>query len=161
MSTHKLYLQRCIYNTEPHRNIIGELYADDIHLLDTLEDEVRPNGVKVNGETCIPAGDDYIVRLTFSNRFQRIMPLIFNRSDLSVQGKGVRFDGVRFHRGVTEKHTHGCVLTGECEDNLTLTNGKEMEEKLIAWLKGKGDVPLVLVDKPLTADNKLPRHILD
>lgn len=35
---------------------IGKLYMDGHYLCDTLEDTVRPAGIKIAGKTAIPAG---------------------------------------------------------------------------------------------------------
>lgn len=81
---------------------IGKMYIDGIDMCYTLEDVVRPDGVKVYGETAIPAGR-YRVIVNRSNRFQCDMPLI-----LDVPA----FSGVRIHPGNTAADTHGCILVG-------------------------------------------------
>lgn len=68
----------------------------------TLEDKVRAPGVKVWGDTAIPAGT-YAVRLSVSDRFRRELPEV-----LGVLG----FSGVRMHGGNTNVDTHGCLLLG-------------------------------------------------
>lgn len=81
---------------------IGELYAGDVFLCYTLEDTVRPEGVKVYGQTAIPAGT-YKLIIDLSTRFKRFMPHILN-----VPG----FSGIRMHKGNTDVDTLGCVLVG-------------------------------------------------
>lgn len=82
----------------------GRLYVDGVQECHTLEDVERK--VKVHGETAIPVGV-YKVVVTFSNRFQRMLPLL---SD--VPG----FTGVRIHAGNSAKNTEGCVLVGDSRD---------------------------------------------
>lgn len=81
---------------------IGKLYIDGHYLCDTLEDTVRPVGVKIAGKTAIPAGT-YQVKKTYSPRFKKKLPEILNVPN---------FTGVRIHNGSTAKDTEGCVLLG-------------------------------------------------
>lgn len=54
-------------------------------------------------QVCIPYGR-YEIAMTFSNRFQKVMPQI-----LHVPG----FDGIRIHQGNKSADTEGCLLVGD------------------------------------------------
>lgn len=84
---------------------LGTLSIDGLFLGYTCEDEDRrleDGNEKVYGKTAIPRGR-YEVVLSFSNRFQKIMPEV-----LTVPG----FSGVRIHGGNTAADTLGCPLLG-------------------------------------------------
>ena len=74
----------------------------------TLEDVVR-TGEKIPGETAIPAGK-YPIVLSFSNRFQKVLPEVQNVPD---------FTGIRMHGGNTTADTAGCIL---CAYNIISQN---------------------------------------
>ena len=95
----KVEVKRTFKGTE---YTIGKLYIDGHYLCDTLEDTVRPVGVKISGKTAIPAGT-YKVKKTMSPRFKKVLPEILN-----VPG----FTGVRIHAGNTAIDTDGCLLLG-------------------------------------------------
>lgn len=95
---------------------IGKMYIDGEYFCDTLEDTDRGlaqgmalstlKEMKEYGKTAIPTGE-YIVTITYSNRFKKVMPLI---NDVPA------FSGVRIHPLNTSKETEGCIGVGICDD---------------------------------------------
>lgn len=118
----KLKLER-IYKAPTYT--IGKLYIDGKLFCDTLEDVVRHNGLKVYGETAIPAGT-YKVILNVSNRFKVLMPLLLNVPN---------FEGIRIHSGNTDKDTHGCLLVGKNTVKGKVTDSKKTFAELMSVLK--------------------------
>lgn len=81
---------------------IGELWVNDTHLCDTLEDRVRSEGEKIYGKTAIPEGT-YEMVLSYSPRFKKILPEILNVPN---------FTGIRIHCGNSSADSSGCILVG-------------------------------------------------
>lgn len=92
---------------------IGKMYIDGEYFCDTLEDTDRGlkqdmalselKEMKVYGKTAIPTGE-YMVAVTFSNRFNKWLPLIHPVP---------AFEGVRIHSGNTADDSEGCILCGK------------------------------------------------
>lgn len=111
---------------------IGKLYVDGVDTCYTLEDVVRPDGEKVYGETAIPAGR-YRVVVTFSNRFQRYLPLLLDVPN---------FEGIRIHKGNTAANTEGCILVGMERHGDTIVRSKDAFDPLFADIRdafGRGE----------------------
>lgn len=98
---------------------IGKLYIDGVFFCFTLEDcerEIDGEPVelwKIPNITAIPKGE-YKIRMTFSNRFQKILPEL-----IAVPG----FLGVRIHPGNTAENTEGCILVGDSLNSKTNSIG--------------------------------------
>lgn len=104
---------------------LGKMYIDGEDVCYTLEDVVREE--KVYGETAIPYGR-YRVVVTFSNRFQRDMPLLLDVPD---------FSGIRIHPGNTDKDTSGCILvgTGVAADGRSITASRAAYERVFERIR--------------------------
>lgn len=107
----KLTVRRTIFSDA---STIGELDIDGALECFTLEDVVRADGVKVYGETAIPAGH-YDVELTMSPRFGRVLPLLINVKN---------FVGVRIHPGNSARDTEGCILVGRGHSRDWITDSR-------------------------------------
>jgi len=118
----KLLLQRepSTKNSTP-----GKLFIDGTFECYTLEDIVRARGVKVYGQTAIPAGT-YQVFLTQSLRFKRVLPLLLN-----VPG----FEGIRIHPGNKAEDTDGCILVGDAPAPDWLGQSKVAYDRLFSKLR--------------------------
>lgn len=88
---------------------LGKLTLGDFSCY-TLEDTNRAK--KQFGVTCIPGGE-YETKMTFSPKFNKKLPIIYNKPDLTVRNlAGDQWQGIRIHGGTTAKHSHGCILVG-------------------------------------------------
>ena len=104
---------------------IGRLFVDGKYLCDTLEDRVREPGVKIPGETAIPAGR-YRVIVNVSPKFGRELPRL-----LDVPG----FEGILIHRGNSAKDSSGCLLVGENREKGRVVNSTGYEVRLTKMIK--------------------------
>lgn len=110
---------------------IGALYLDGLFETFVLEDAVREPGVKVPGQTAIPAGR-YRLTVTPSSRFREDLPILMDVPD---------FTGVRIHAGNTRDDTEGCLLVGQVLTGLapgpsfTVGNSRRALNALLPKLK--------------------------
>ena len=111
------------------QSTIGELTVDGQFECFTLEDKVRPDGVKVFGETAIPEGI-YHIDITFSNRFKKDLPLL-----LAVPN----FEGVRIHSGNTPADTLGCILVGKGKGSNRIDQSRDAFNALFPKLRAAKD----------------------
>lgn len=82
------------------------------------------------GKGCaIPAGN-YRVILTFSNRFQKVLPLIIGVKNRT---------GIRIHAGNTSKDTTGCVLVGEQRGDTDLFRSRPALAWVLYYLQQAND----------------------
>ncbi len=132
---------KLITDTYTENSTVGKLYIDGVFECNTLEDKNREltsempfaqiSSVKVMGRTAIPYGK-FHVSITFSNRFQKLMPLVEN-----VPG----FAGIRIHSGNTDKDTEGCILVGKYQENTPdiILHSRDAFSKLFSKIQGAID----------------------
>lgn len=109
------------------RATIGELSIDgefECYILEDF-DRLKKGGKKVYGTTAIPKGT-YKIRLTYSPRFKKKLPILLN-----VPG----FTGIRIHAGNTAKDTEGCLLPGLTKSENFVGQSKRAFGKLYTKLK--------------------------
>jgi len=106
---------------------LGKLFVDEEFDCYTVEDVVRPDGVKVAGKTAIPAGR-YRVVVNRSPRFGRDLPLLQNVPN---------FEGVRIHAGNTAEYTDGCIIPGRVRTARGVAQSRLAFDKLFAALKAE------------------------
>lgn len=90
------------------KSTIGEMYFNDVFLCNTLEDTVRPQGVKIFGKTAIPAGT-YKIDMLFWQIYNDNYPHLIDVPN---------FEGILIHPGIVPEHTEGCILPGLYDVNI-------------------------------------------
>lgn len=120
----KILLERKILNDE---YTLGEMSIDGEFCFYTCEDAVRDK--KIKGETAIPYGI-YEVVLTWSNRFQKVLPLLKDVPN---------FEGIRIHSGNTKEDTEGCILVGLTRLTHGVGRSRDAMAKLMPMLQAAKD----------------------
>lgn len=112
---------------------LGRMYLKNVFLCHTCEDEDRflENGVveKVYGKTAIPRGE-YVVTVTFSNRFGKPLPLVHD-----VPG----FEGVRIHGGNRAEDSLGCILVGKVRTSNGIAQCADVVNRIIGEIDAADD----------------------
>lgn len=112
---------------------LGRLFLEGNRFGYTAEDQDRKleeePGAKIPKRTAIPRGL-YRLTLSFSNRFQKVMPLIKD-----VPG----FDGVRIHGGNDQYDTEGCPLLGMIRTAVGVMHCAEVNAALIEFIRQAED----------------------
>lgn len=110
---------------------LGRLFVDGVFFCYTLEDTVRPLGIKVKDHTAIAEGT-YIVSVNVSPKFKRRLPYVHNTP---------QFIGIRFHRLSTHRGTSGCVGIGYDRNKKdgTISRDDGAEAKLVSILDDGGE----------------------
>lgn len=108
---------------------IGNLFINGKFYCNIIEDKIidfNKNGtfdcgeLKISGHTAIPYGE-YEIKVTYSPKFKRKLPLLLNVK---------HFEGIRIHRGNTEKDSSGCLIPGENSKRGMVLNSTRYELEL-------------------------------
>lgn len=128
------------------KTTIGELSIDGQFFCFILEDRERGLRasmttselvtLKVFGKTAIPTGR-YEVILSFSERFQRHLPLLLH---VPV------FDGIRIHNGNFDRDTEGCLLVGATKQPDMVTASRITLTKLMPVLTNAAKKQKIFID---------------
>ena len=118
------------------RTTIGDFLVDEVFECYSLEDVVREVGVKVPGKTAIPEGV-YNVALTFSNRFQRVLPVLIGVPS---------FTDILIHSGNTEADTEGCLLVGQTKAENFIGNSRAAFKVFFPKIKAALEVEKVKIE---------------
>lgn len=118
---------------------VGELQVNGVFLCNTLEDETRAAGVKVYGETAIPAGTYKVEMVPFRGDPNKIYPHLINVP---------LFDGICMHGGNKPADTLGCILLGIYDPKVPdiIGDSTEQRDALLAKLKGATSIDITIVD---------------
>lgn len=101
---------------------IGLMTVDGKIFCDTLELPWRDNQQNIS---CIPEGR-YDVRLTYSQKFGRVLPLVMN-----VPGRS----GIRIHAANKPEEITGCIAVGENTKKGMVLNSRKYDDLLVRLLK--------------------------
>lgn len=150
---HLLTIKREHYTA---RTTSGRLCINGEEFCFTLEDTVRPVGIKVKDETALPGGTEecperYVVKVTHSRRFNRLMVILSNTDIVwLIKFDKVEFRGSRMHGGNRHKNTKSCPLVAYKRvdwDTIQGTAEKELTEKVMGLLK-EGAVYCDIINLP-------------
>ena len=131
---------------QPGAPTMGALLIEGIPFAATLEPPWLDNRP---GLSCIPEGT-YPVRVTFSNRFRRMLPEFFD-----VPGRSA----VRAHSGDGPGDTEGCVLLGmgRTPHEFAASDSGSTVRRFLAWLHSVGNEARVTIRTRTDADPDAPR----
>ena len=115
---------KLIRKESSEESTVGDFFIDNNWFCFTLEDVVRPPGVKIYGKTAIPFGT-YQVVIAWSNRFKRQLPRLLDVPN---------FEGILIHAGNDAADTHGCILVGETRQKDFIGNSRNAFERLFPKL---------------------------
>ena len=116
---------------------IGRITLPDIGTIYTLEDTVRPYGVKIMGQTAIPYNNvGYKCTINHSARFKRDVIMLYTEDDnITLKTSGISFKYIYLHGGNTPLDTSGCILVAKIFNPISNTIHQSCEGELFNYIK--------------------------
>lgn len=121
------------------KSTIGELYVNGVFQCHTLEDQVRPDGVKIYGETAIPAGTYKVTLEAFHSDKAKMYPMLH---DVSM------FTGIFMHGGNSDLDSLGCILLGKYDPKTPdfIGNSVASRDALLLKLKDAKQIDITVLN---------------
>jgi hypothetical protein len=117
-----ILIERFLYTT---RSTVGKMYFEYVkdfvqfplvwtkeYFCYTLEDTVRPSGIKIYGETALTGGLVCDVSLFENDHYGKTIIFHTEEDKITILIDGVKWTSCLAHNGATFEHTEGCVLVG-------------------------------------------------
>lgn len=121
------------------KSTIGELYVNGVFQCNTLEDQVRADGVKIYGETAIPAGTYKVTLDAFRGDKSKMYPLLH---DVPM------FTGIFMHGGNSDLDSLGCILLGSYDPKTPdfIGNSVASRDALLLKLKDAKQIDITIIN---------------
>ncbi len=135
---------------------LGKVNINGEHFSESLEDTVRAYGIKVKGDTAIPATEKdkpYKLRVRESPKYGEVVIIYTEEDGVTLKAGGIEYKYVLFHGGNDKDDTLGCVLIAKNRVNSETIQGtmkKPFTEK-IKELSKKGNCFLEVINNPQSA----------
>lgn len=116
---------------------LGEMFSPDgSHFGYTLEDIVRPYGIKDKDWTAIPEGM-YHLGIRISPKYGEVAVAYTHKigERYILENNGQRFEYILIHGGNNKDHTSGCVLIARNRNDQNLTIQGSLKEEFAAEVK--------------------------
>jgi len=120
---------------------LGEMLTPDAeHFGHTLEDVVRPYGIKDKHYTAIPEtqGDDtYMIDIRQSPKYGEVAVVYTSKEGdkYILEYGGIRFEYILVHGGNKHENTSGCILTAKNRNDKNRTIQGSLKKEFVAEVK--------------------------
>ena len=132
---------------------IGNIKINNKHYAYTLEDTIRPFGIKVYKHTGIPeCKEGYKVAIKWSNHFDRFVLVLYtyiSGGKYVLHNNGIQFTNIYAHGGNDNNDTDGCILVAKhnTHDKIYKTMESELFSLVSSWIKRGIEVRWIINNK--------------